>query len=390
MNNISFRLYGVAIIFPVIYFSCGDTKQELKIQATKSSYTYKIKLVDTIKVNYVGKITKIIDYNRKNGNMLVCDITNIKEVVQIDSSGKLINTIALTGEGPNDPGSSIFNLGYYNDSSIVINSSRGFYIYNESGRLRKIIKEPTSLMGYGSGVIPRIRHVVTQSQDLLFMHLKSSVVGSLFTKKGYKDYNPLTIFNIANKNIKNTAGYNEKSIFMKDFVYFGDPINIFDVDSTYLYSINDPEPKIYIYDLKKNFSLYNTISLVPENFSLPIKYSFGEKIREDRAELMTNSQILDINVYNKNIIVSYRSGVPFEEFSKKSKNNTPYLFRKFMKYYMIYIRKGEEVSHDIELPLGCTGVAFYKSNNFIILNTNPAITETENESTFYVAKISSD
>jgi hypothetical protein len=362
-------------------YSCTDKEKN-----DKDLPLITIEVIDTLKIKHSGKLVKIIDYNTHNGNYLLCDIALINKVIVADSSGRIKKIIRLEGEGPDEPGTAIHNIGYA-DSTIVVNSNRGFFFYNEEGLLQKKITESTPLMGYGAGTIPRLKFIQEEKSKLVILHLKSSVEGDMFTKSSYHTYNPITVYDLESKKISLFGGYNPESIFIKDWIHFGDPINIFNMDSQSVYSINNPEPVIYVYSQKNLRSVAKKILLTPQYFKLPVQYTLGENVREDRAELFLNSQFIDINSNDDMTLVSYRSGIPESEYSRNSQNNLPNLFKKYMKYYLVVIKNGKKFAKDTELPYGSSGVAVLKKDNSIILNTNAALTETPKETIFYKARI---
>jgi hypothetical protein len=112
-------------------YSCTDKEKN-----DKDLPLITIEVIDTLKIKHSGKLVKIIDYNTHNGNYLLCDIALINKVIVADSSGRIKKIIRLEGEGPDEPGTAIHNIGYA-DSTIVVNSNRGFFFYNEEGLLQK-------------------------------------------------------------------------------------------------------------------------------------------------------------------------------------------------------------------------------------------------------------
>ncbi len=187
------RITYIFLTLSCFLYSCSDKEKN-----DKDLPLISIEITDTLKIKYSGKLVKIIDYNTYNGNYLLCDIVFINKVIVADSSGRIKTVIRLEGEGPDEPGATIHNIGYA-DSMIVINSSRGFYFYNEEGLLQKNIKESTPLMGYGAGTIPRLKFIQDGKSKLAILHLKSSVEGDMFTQSSYQSYDPLTVYNLERK-----------------------------------------------------------------------------------------------------------------------------------------------------------------------------------------------
>lgn len=375
----------------VLFFSILSCSSDDSLNKPNLPVKYSIATIDTLSVSFKGRLITAIDYNRANGNMLFCDIARIDTICQTDSQGNLQNKKTLLGEGAGFAGTAIYNFGYFDDSTIVINGSNGFLFLDLNFELKKIIDDKTPLLSYGSGTTTRIKNIERNQKKLGILHLKHSFSGEIFSKEGYEKYKAVTVYDFEDKKHTFVSGYEKESIFINEKVQFGNPLNFFDIyKDSLLFSIHSPDLNLYIYNLHTKEGNYYTSKLCPSHFSLPISYKLGQLSNDNLDPDIVNSQFTDINCYQDLTFISYRTGIAIDEFKKvKTSSEFPELFKNHMKYFTIILEKGKQTTADIQLMKGGAGIAFIKSLDYILVNTNPVLTETETKTNFFICKLSS-
>ncbi|MBD2705003.1 hypothetical protein IC229_30520 [Spirosoma sp. BT702] len=379
----TYSLFPLVVI--VLFISCSSNDDK----RPNFNEKFKIIIFDTVAVPIKGKLITAVDHNNKNGDILLCDLANIDTIYLANKKGYVKKKVSLLGQDANRLGSAIFNIGFLGSDTIVVNSERGFFYYNLSWELQRSILDKTTLLSYGAGIIPRIRQFKEKGKVFLIQHLKPSFEGPINSEHGYNNYKSITIYDINNKSHKFIAGYEKESIFQKEKMYFGSPLNFFDIDkNSRLQVIHNPDLNLYEYDIEKPNNPYLVTKLYPAFFQLNIKYGLNENIESKYDDQIINSQFVDLNCFDRFTFLTYRTGIPVDIYKEvKSSSELPELFKAHMKYYVLLLKDGKQVCADILLPKGVSGIAFIKSSDDILLNTNPMITETESSSIFYRAKL---
>lgn len=368
------------ILLYFITLGCSNNERQNSFNLPNK---YSIVTTDTLSIPFKGKLINAIDFNKTNGDILFCDIAKIDTIYQTDSLGNLINKKSLLGEGPSFAGTSIYNLGYWNDSTIMVNGSNGFLFFDLKFNLLKSIYDKTPLSSYGAGITPRIRHINKNQLKYGIFHLKNSFTGNVLSEEGYKKYKAITIYNFESKQNTFIGGYEKENI------HFGDPLHFFDISKdSLLYSLHSPDLNLYKYHLTNSKTKYLLTPLYPSHFSLPISYKVGQTSNDNLDQDIVNSQFTDLNCYKGLTFITYRTGIDIDEFKKtKTTSELPELFKNHMKYYTIIVENNTQKSADIQLMNGAAGIGFVKSLDYILINTNPIITETENSTLFFICKL---
>ena len=380
-------MYKWSIFLCLLVFSCNTASENNQIKHYDEQFH--IDILDTVKVSIIGKNVKAIDFDYLNKRILYCDVAKIDTIYITNYEGMLLSKLSIPKEGENGIGNVIHNVGFTHNSNIIINSNRGFFTINKDGKIIHIVKEKTNILTYGAGIIPRIRTYFVGQNLFAVLHLKSSFDGNLLSQKGYKEYKPITVYDLKSGKFSFTGGYDENSLFVKDEIHFGEPLNLFDVDDKgNIYTINSPESIVYVYNINNPEKKKQLFNIFPENFKQNLKFSFSGKITPDSKEQIVNGQFIDINCSNDTILLTYRTGISEDIVSQvRSSSEYPEIFKKHMKYFAIFLVKGQKVCHDIEMPFGGTNIAFIDNNGLLFINTNRLMNEKDDCTIFYRCRL---
>ena len=370
----------------------GCSKSETKEKHYKNKYLFEV--LDTLRIEHLGTVIELVDVNKTNGDMLFASVVNVDTIVQTNYKGKIKNKIKVSGEGGNEVGF-IFNLSYIGDTAILVNSNRGFFFYDLNGKAlgRKPIIEKTNLKTLGSNTLkPIISSIKTDTGIVLALQLKNSLsdsqLSNIHSKESYQSYKSLTFYNINNSEYINAFGFEPESDFMDFEYHYGDIITLFNFNSftKSFYTLHNPDSKLYKYDI--SLKKIKTIDLEPNNFKLPVRYNFSIKKTPSYKHMDVNSSYVYLSTNKDVSIITYRTGIPEDEYDKtNSEAEIPELWKKYMKYYAIILINDNKVCNDVPLPYSAVGVSYIHDANNMILSTNPSITETEEATIFYRCKI---
>lgn len=389
------KLIPFTFFCSILFFSCRN--KDVKSEKDQHSYAekYKLEVTDTFRLNYTARLVKVLDYNVTSKNILFSSYS-MDTIVQTDLAGRISNKFVFKGGGPKEAGVIIHNVGYFNDTSIIVNSERGFYFYNLKGELVRSLEERTPLKAIGSALDTRIREFSKGDSSCILLHLKSVAdvdISDFFSLSNLEKFKSTTLYNLTNQTYRVLFGYEPNSIFRTDYKYnYGEPENIFDYDYTQndFYIVHNPEPVLYKYSLANNFSTFTAIDLSPDHFNLPVKYKSND-FTSDHKYAAVNSQFRDINCFEDYIFLDYKTGIPEKEYDDmKTESELPELYKKHMKNYAILLKNDKKICGDILLPLYSTGISFVKSLDYIFVRTNASATETADATIFYICKLIRD
>ncbi|MDH5599081.1 MAG: hypothetical protein OEY34_08150, partial [Cyclobacteriaceae bacterium] len=361
-------------IILLVQFACSTTTTNSYQTPTYQS-EFELFIYDTIEVKVLDQELKFFDQNNKTENFLLMSKTNGKIIYEIDTLGNLINAFDFIGQGDTLVGDYIFNLSYYYDTAILVNGRNGFYFYDLSGKFIKKSKEITAIRGYGGSRNLNTIPLIINNQEFLLLSLKNSLneqFVSNFNHHSINEYKGATLYNLNNNKYGFVFPIEDNSIYRQKKMYYGDILTYFTSDGESYYVIHNPDKNLYQYDL--NFKLLNVIDLKPKYFKTPITYHYNEIPTIEKGDDIVNSLYRELNANEDYVWVTYRSGIPMEEFNAmQSFNDLPRLFQTFMKYYLIVLSKENTIIDNVRLPFPAVGVAHFKNPNSMILYTNSAV-----------------
>lgn len=366
----------------------ASTRQNLILH--DSNFVFEV--LDTIHINYIAKNLKVFDSNPSLKKHLLMSSTEMDTILLVNENGIIESKYSLLGQDDKSVGLAIYGLGFASDSTFIVSSSRGYYIYHlKSAEQIHFFQENTYPQGYGGAYSFNVENFEHNGNRYFASFRRGSLddvnIQNL-DKADLNNYKPITFFNTSNSQVSMGFGLGQNSLYFKGQEHFGELYTLFDYSSKFekFALINNPSNSLLIYEsLESNPT---EVPLIQENFQLPIKYKYGRYYEQSFDNQIVNSMYRDIIWGDENILITYRSGIPMETFKEmKSFAQLPDLFQKHMEYYSILIDSNLIASGDIKLPKNAVGVASYFSNKEILLYTNPAVTETDSSVVFLKAML---
>lgn len=351
-----------------------------------------IEIYDSLLVPYTGNITLIahaeegkrfLFLDRKRGNL-----------VETDDQGHILLQFSPIGETEELVGNTIQNLGYFQDSLIVVTSERGYYFYNRKGQYQRHLKDKTNPGSFWF----RILHCSTsnpQKDYLLSVYRSSYSESTNFndSKELIDRFQPITIKNLQDESVRLAFGYEKGSIF-KQYDYHYNPDIFFDLDkyTQKIYILHNPEQTIYVYDPARDFALHKKLPISLAYFDLPVKQPFASgAYQASSMEMMRNSRYLNFMANKGLLLVSYEQGL--SEQDAREVEIAPYgpalAFSLSKRYVSVYKDDGELLYSDVILPEKVMDVEFFENPERLLLSVNPHLQEAEAHAIFYLAKIAS-
>ncbi|MCE7992799.1 MAG: hypothetical protein HEP71_12500 [Roseivirga sp.] len=379
----------------LLLLSCEFTDTEIKRDPGDIAWSDKnwiFEVTDTVHVSFVDKLIRLYDTSPDRSKHLLMSSFNSFEVVVIDDSGKILARHKPIGQGDEFVGAVIFGLGFVGDDKFVASSPKGFYVYELlTGEFIRSYPLRTPLRGYETSESYNIEQFIRENE----VHFAGGLQSSLedkdimnFKKEYFDEFKPITFMNTANNSASLNFGIGPTSRFRRHDYHYGELYTLFDFDpdQEFFAVLTNPSDEISIWDT--NSRLIKEIPLRLNRFKLPVKYKYGKGGIEDATQAV-NSMYRTLSLQGSNALLTYRTGVPEEDFrALSSYAELPALFRHKMKYFgaIVDIEKGE-VSSEFELPEYAVGVASFISKDNMLLYTNSGVTETDSTTVFYRARL---
>ncbi|NVJ64667.1 MAG: hypothetical protein HWD84_10630 [Flavobacteriaceae bacterium] len=382
------------LLIQATFFSCKRDKVSIQQNHISFNKSFVFEVQDTIHVNYLTKNLKVFDSSPSLKKYLMMSSTEMDTILLVNENGAIESKYSLLGQDDKSVGLSIFGLGFASDSTFVVSSSRGFYVYHlKSADQIQFYPEKTYPQGYGGAYSYNVENFEHEGNQYYASFRKGSLDDVNILKLNKEDlnrYKPITFFNTSNSEVSLSFGIGQNSLYLKGQEHFGELYTLFDYSSKFkkFALINNPSNTLLMYESLKNNP--TEVPLILEHFQLPIKYKYGRNYEQNFENQIVNSMYRDINWGDRYLLITYRTGIPMEVYEEmQSFAQLPELFKKHMQYYSVLIDSSLKVSSDIMLPKDAVGVASYFSNEEVLLYTNPAITETDSTVVFYKAKLKS-
>jgi hypothetical protein len=88
------------------------------------------------------------------------------------------------------------------------------------------------------------------------------------------------------------------------------------------------------------------------------------------------------------LLLTYRTGMPASAYDEiRTNEQTAAAFGKYVHFFCVLFQHGQQVSDEIELPPNCYQVAFYKSNDYVVLSHNKFDGTEEGNNEYYVCRL---
>ena len=381
----SLALLFVSITLVSSLTECADTNQKNSELPSYSS-EYELEIYDTLFFPIQARVLRIYDYNPNDGKFILMSKVDKTTVYITDTVGNVLNELDFTGGSEQEVGNSVFNIAFYRGNGLLVNGQRGFNAYDSSGAFIKNHNNKTALRAYGGNM--QYKSFVLNDTTIV-LSLKNSVTDRMmrsFEEEFFENYHGATVMDLNSIDFDFVFPIEEQSIYNQNKQHYGDILSLFDFDSNKFYSLHNPDQRLYIYS--RNFKLIESIPLDFKYFKTPYSYKFGASVNYEDGYDIVNSLYRELEAYDGNVCITYRSGIPIEQFEQlKSSDQLPGLFQQYMKYYLTIFEKGKLKAKEVMLPFPSVGLAHYENNNSILLYTNSAVTETEEYTVFYKARL---
>lgn len=375
--------------------SCNWTDTKVKRdpdEITWSDRNWAFEVTDTLHVEFVRSRLRLYDTSPNGSRHLLMSSFESYEIVVMDDQGKILAKHKPTGQGDELVGESMFGLGFLGNDRFIVSSQKGFYVYDLlTGNYLESHPLKTSMRGYEAFEATNIEVFSKEGEVHFATGLKSSLEDKdiLNFKKEYFDiFKPITFMNTVNNSASLNFGIGPTSRLMRHNYHYGELYTLFDYnpDQELFAVLTNPSDEISIWDT--NSRMIKEIPIRLERFKLPVKFSYGQGDAEDATQIV-NSMYRTLNMQGSNALLTYRTGIPQEDYKGiSSYAELPTLFKHKMKYYgtIIDVNSGE-VSKEFPLPKYAVGVASFISKDNVLLYTNPGVTETDSTTVFYRARL---
>lgn len=375
--------------------SCELTDTEIKRERDEIAWSDKnwaFEVTDTLHVEFVRSRLRLYDTSPNGSRHLLMSSFEGDEIVVIDDQGKIIAKHRPTGQGDELVGESMFGLGFLGNDKFIVSSQKGFYVYDLlTGDYLESHPLKTSMRGYEAFEATNIEVFNREGKVYFATGLQSSLKDKdilNFRKEYFDIFKPITFMNTANNSASLNFGIGPTSRFRRHDYHYGELYTLFDFDPDreFFAVLTNPSDEISIWD--SNSRLVKEIPLRLDRFKLPVKFKYGKGGMDDATQAV-NSMYRTLSLQGSNALLTYRTGVPEEDFrALSSYAELPGLFRQEMKYFgaIVDIEKGE-VSNEFELPKYAVGVASFASKDNVLLYTNSGVTETDSTTVFYRARL---
>lgn len=383
------------LLFSFALVSCDWADTEVKRDSDEIAWSDKnwaFEVIDTLHVEFVRSRLRLYDTSPNGSRHLLMSSFESYEIVVMDDQGNILAKHKPTGQGDELVGESMFGLGFLDNDKFVVSSQKGFYLYDLlTGDYLDSFPLRTSVRGYEAFEATNIEVFNREGKVHFATGLKSSLEDKdiLNFKKEYFDiFKPITFMNTANNSASLNFGIGPTSRFKRHDYHYGELYTLFDYnpDQKFFAVLTNPSDEISIWDT--NSRLIKEIPLRLERFKLPVKFKYGKGDIEDATQIV-NSMYRTLNMQGSNALLTYRTGLPEEDYNTLSSYaELPALFRQKMKYYgtIIDVNSGE-VSKEFPLPKYAVGVASFTSTDNVLLYTNSNVTETDSTTVFYRARL---
>lgn len=380
------------LTFSVVLCSCGDaslkrSSEEVLWQSTQ----YKLEITDTLHVPYLATQIQLYDTSPDKTKHLIMSTLEGNEFAVIDNEGQVLAIHRPTGQGEGLAGEFIFSLGFVGNDQVVVNSTRGYFIYDAiTTDFIGAYHEKTALKGFGGFHSLNIESFEKDGE----LHFASFLKGTLddidifkFKKADLDVYEPITFMNTVNNEISTNFGVTPTSLYRRHDYHFEQLYSIFDFnpEKREFVVLNNPSDELSIWN--EDSELIKEIPFRPEHFKLPYRVSYGHTELSDAAQIV-NSKFTAMKLSGNQALLSYRAGLTEEDYNALSSYaELPQLFKQKMHNYAFIVNvETGEVTPEFKLPKTAVGIAAYNSNDDVILYTSDEL-ETESTFAFYRARI---
>lgn len=299
----------ITLLLFILVFSCNskiDNRESNKPRTLSLSLVDHVKfkmLADPILTDISMDANHVMFFDWASGNCLI-----------FDQNGEPICVIASKEGLPDDPGFFVEMPAFYNDSTVNVNGSRGFFLYNLNGENFEYIKNPEPskmiLMAYqGKGA-----RIVPNAADNI-MIVKSFRDNDSFKGEEayYEKYKALEVVNFTEGMVKNIIPFDSASMFKNGMAYIdSDFLPAFNISRKHIFIAHGADPRLFIYQYDKEFNItLDSIIHLPVQEHYPVAGEDMKSVSKGTSSLnSTSTAVRDIQFTSSHILVNYYSGFP--------------------------------------------------------------------------------
>lgn len=281
----------------------------------------------------------------------------------------------------------IYNIGFYNDSSLLITIQNKIYLYNYF--TDKIINySDIEEKGYFSSYSKTA--ILINRKYLLSQWYSPKIINGSETDHFY-EISPLSIYNIERRKFS-TLKLPFKSVFKEKNV--GQPIVYFDYLNNKGGFVTSPDTILYTFSIDTisgNFMLKKGI-VFNTMFSKNLKGLKKDKKLKDIMRITTlNPQLTGLIKMENNWVLSYTRGLDEEEYSKmyeyKNLSTQGKAFAFLRTGFLIFFDSLFNSYGSIPLPLNIEGVSMYLGANRFLLKPKISYYYNHDSIPFYIYKL---
>jgi hypothetical protein len=271
-----------------------------------------------------------------------------KSIIETDFQGKITANLSYSQEHL-IPRNHLLGIGYLADTILVI-SDRGFDFYKGDDLIRSI-DQPIK-----NGDFLQREFATSDNSIVVYTGSPFSLEGldlrsELHSFKYFERFRAAQMIDIRSQQYRHTLPLPEESIFhhqpgpwVNMFLHLAD-------DSGTIYFLLNPEQKIYQFIPSGDSLRYDgSIPIQLDQFVLLSNRSAQQDMRKN---VVVNSMIKDLVVEKNTILVSYRSGIPEDEYYSGLADQRDQLAKTFNATNRNYLSRyvnGKKVGADLRLP----------------------------------------
>ncbi len=344
-------------------------------------------LTDSVVINHVGQLT-YADFNQNDKSLLF--FSEKSEIIRTDLKGEILNQFLPLNLDEGKMGKTMYSLGFFDDSTVVATSERGYFFFSLDGKLLRSLDD---ISKYALPILPDIFRYSNGGKEVLISLLKgfynpyeeTITPGSV---EYFERFQLLTVKDLSDETHSLAVGFEKEGLFRTKPRAYLDifPSIAYRKDMGDIFVVFNPDPFMYIYDVGNDFSLENKIDISPEHFNNPEKPPKEIMQGDLTRTLLMNGRFASIDVWGNRQLVVYSSGVSEEDYDGTIGGDFQRMSEfdaRFNKRYAILFENGKKLGRDVLLPKKMATAATFLSDNELLLIPNANLIEKRDRAVFY-------
>ena len=357
------------------FLACST--EEKKGEFNKTSNEWELQIVDSIQVDYMGRIW---DANFKNGFGYLRDISS-NTIVKFDTTGAIVEKQTYPEDGPGSVKGFSSTAISENDELYASTYTHKIHHFDKELNLIEDLEMP--FISESRGGRKNEKNIAFWNDKLLLWYPGRDGV-SPYINHFYRDYPLLELFDPVTQISDSLIRLPETSKFHSD-LFFETPTVQFSVSGGLLYLALSNEELIHVYSLAEGGKWVESIDFEPSNFILIPGQK--EKVGHVSGNIMYEAEIEGVFSSDNTVIVYYSSGISedtFKQFELKEPKNY-YKYPEYRKVYLKIFNPDSGLSNEIEIPSSIDFILNIESISkpFYALRNDEYIGEEQDYLTFY-------